>query len=345
VTTALGQVTDQRPVSDLLAAPGTRVVLLGASRDDNAKVTLLVTPPGATRPQLAVKTATTQAAANAVLAEADVLAQLQQLPLLHLRSTIPRVRELAHTGGLPALVCEVLPGRPMSVAYHSFRHTARRRPVTHDLRAVADWLAALQTLTAGPSAAVEWPAELYDRLRQRHAGAPSLAAASEVLARAAERLAPARTPRVVVHGDLWAGNVLVHGGKVSGVVDWEAATAAGEPLRDLARLVLSYALYLDRHTRPGHRVRGHRGLRADAWGCGMAHVLNGTGWFPDLTRSVLADGLRRLGLDPSLWREVALTGIAEVAVTADESAFARHHLDLLASQDAGRARDSGGGRP
>ena len=67
-----------------------------------------------------------------------------------------------------------------------------------------------------------------------------------------------------MHGDYWPGNLLLHRGRVSGVVDWEAGALAGEPLRDVVRFVLSYALYLDRHTRAGRP--GRRAIR----GCGPA---------------------------------------------------------------------------
>lgn len=323
-------------VGELLRDAGTRVVVLGASRDENAKVTLLLTPRGADRPTLAVKTATTSVAAKAVLAEASVLRELAQRDLAELQGTIPRVLDVVSSGGHPALVCEVLPGVPMSVDYHRWRHTSTPARVRADLDVVTGWLARWQELTGGPAAPVTWPAQLYVGLRARYAGHAQLPAALAVVCRAADLLADQETPRVAVHGDLWVGNVLRHGSgasaTVSGVVDWEAGSAVGEPLRDLARLVLSYALYLDRHTRPGHRVDGHPGLRADRWGAGVTYALDGAGWFPTLAQEVLRAGLRRLGLDPRLWRAVAVAGLAEVAATADDPDFARHHLGLLLTQ-------------
>jgi hypothetical protein len=94
---------------------------------------------------------------------------------------------------------------------------------------------------------------------------------------------------------------------------------------------VSYALYLDRHTRPGRRVRGHRRLRADRWGAGLAYAVAGEGWFPDLVRDYLMDALARLGVPTGLWREVLIAGIADVIATADHPEFARNHLDLLIS--------------
>ena len=59
----------QPPAGDLralLSTPGSRTILLDASRDPNASVTVLVTPPGAKGPHLAVKVPTTRAAAAVV---------------------------------------------------------------------------------------------------------------------------------------------------------------------------------------------------------------------------------------------------------------------------------------
>jgi len=109
-------------------------------------------------------------------------------------------------------------------------------------------------------------------------------------------LARAPAPRTAVHGDFWAGNLLVSGDRVTGVVDWEAGSTCGDPVGDLVRFALSYALYLDRHTRPGARVHGHPGLRAGRWGAGVEYAIAGDGWFPDLFRDFVRRGLARLGI-------------------------------------------------
>lgn len=53
------------------------------------------------------------------------------------------------------------------------------------------------------------------------------------------RLEPvlASWPAVLRHGDLWAGNLLAKGGKLTGVVDWDAWATAGVPGTDLLQLV------------------------------------------------------------------------------------------------------------
>lgn len=78
------------------------------------------------------------------------------------------------------------------------------------------------------------------------------------------RWPPAFGPRrdTVLHGDLWAGNVLWNDGAVAGVIDWEDA-ARGDPLADLANTRLETlwaygrdatdrltAAYLDRTGQP-----------------------------------------------------------------------------------------------
>jgi hypothetical protein len=90
-----------------------------------------------------------------------------------------------------------------------------------------------------------------------------------------------------------------------------------------------YALFLDRRTKVGRQVAGHSGLRAGEWGAGVAYAVDGTGWFPELFRRFLRDGLARLGADTASWRDLALAGIAEVAALADDDEFARRHLELF----------------
>ena len=97
----------------------------------------------------------------------------------------------------------------------------------------------------------------------------------------------------------------------------------------MARFALSYSLYLDRHTRPGRRVAGHPGLRADGWGAGIRHAITGQGWFGDLVRGFVEIALGRLGAPARLWRDTLLAGLAEIAATADHPDFAARHRDLL----------------
>jgi aminoglycoside phosphotransferase (APT) family kinase protein len=302
--------------------------VVGTSKDPNAKVTVLLTESG-DRPALAVKAPTTAGAARAVLAEADVLDGIESLALPALLETVPRVVEVADFEGWPALVTTALAGTPMSTRYLRWRHTARPARVAADFAAVGRWLAALQTQTGGPRARLSILEGVEPALRGRYAGDAGLADDLAALSAIHGRLRGQHTPRTVVHGDLWVGNVLCTGDRVSGVVDWESAALAGEPTRDLVRFPLMYALYLDRRTRPGRRVAGHPGLRATGWGAGVEYALDGSGWFPDLVRDFIMAGLARLGAGPGCWRDAALAGIAEAAAFTDDQGFGRDLLGLF----------------
>lgn len=302
-------------------------LLFSASKDPDAKMTFVGAVPGA----VAVKLPTTAAAERAVEAEGRVLVGLRRLALGALDSTIPRYVGTPLADGRRGLLSTALPGAAMTVAYHQWGHTARRRPVDRDLALAAGWLAAFQAATARGHEPVRWPMETVEALARRWDGDQRLAEALARLAGPTERLCEARTPSTAVHGDYWMGNVLVENHTVTGVVDWEAGALAGCPLRDLARFPLSYALYLDRHAHPGGTVTGHPGLRRHDFGAGVRYALLGAGWLPDAVRAFLGDGLVRLGLRRDLWYAVALTGIAEIAATANDDAFGSGHLDLLVS--------------
>lgn len=305
--------------------------MLDSSRDLNAGLTMLLMPAGADQPRLAVKVATSQAAAEVIGREASFLAELHRRYLPSVDPALPRPAGLYTADGMLALATSVVPGIPMRTRYHSYRHLARPALVRADFAAAGDWLAGLQ----GDSMAESAPISLLD-------GVPELIAARwpgnrearllvERLGPVAARLAAVRTPRTVVHGDFWAGNVLLTGDVITGVVDWPAGQLAGEPLCDVAQFALSYALYLDRHTRPGRAVAGHPGLRADTWGAGIRYAMAGQHWFGREVTAFVTRALTRLGAPPALWRDVLLAGMAEVAATADHPDFAARHRDLVLS--------------
>jgi phosphotransferase family enzyme len=323
----------------MIAAAGTSVVLLSGSRDPNAKMTVVLLD--AYGPAFVAKVPTTSDAEIAVRNEAYALDALAGMPLGALSTTLPRPVGCLSYLGSTALLSTALPGTPMAVSYHGWHHTARRRHVEQDFAVAADWLCDLQSRTCGPVAPVGLVTDVVPTLDRRFADHPSLAAASSTLDDAAAGLSGYATPRTVVHGDFWFGNLLLDGGRVTGVVDWESAVMQGEPLRDIARFVVSYALYLDRHTRAGARVRGHRRLRAGLWGAGVDYLLAGDNWFSEVAQNFLTLQLGRLGLPPARWRDVVIGGLAEIAATADDPEFAAKHLQVLAR--AGEAGNSATG--
>jgi aminoglycoside phosphotransferase (APT) family kinase protein len=314
---------------DFVAASGLHSVVVGTSKDPNAKITMLLVSPATRRPVLAVKAPTTDAAARAVEHERRLLVDLHEHRAAGPWGAIPRVVDSVEFDGRPALVMTAVQGMQMTTSYMRRRHTASYASVAADFAAVETWLANLQDETADRAAPIDMDEGVVSRLRSRFADDERLGADLDQLVEVYARLRQNAVPRAVVHGDLWFGNVLLTGGRVSGVVDWEAGATLGEPVRDLVRFALMYALYLDRDTTLGRRVPGHPGLRADTWGAGVEYALDGTGWFPDLFQRFLGDGLKRLGASPAAWRDAVLAGIAEVAALTDDLEFARLHLELF----------------
>jgi Phosphotransferase enzyme family len=324
-----------RSARDVFADPSLRGVLISASRDPDAKLTFIVPPQvGASHsgPQstVALKIPATVAAGLAVEREGRMLVDLRRSQLGELAATIPRYVETLDLDGRPVLMSTAMPGTQMSVTYHQWLHTARPQRVAADFSLAGDWLRRFQAATARTSAPIDWVTEVCADLRGRWDAHPCLDAALTRLATADERFSIQRAPRTAVHGDFWFGNLLLTDGRISGVIDWEGGTPDGSPLRDLVRFALSYSLYLDRHTRPGHRVLGHPRLRREGFAPGIRYALLERGWLPGLVRSFLRDGLAELGLPRELWYDAALTGIGEVAALANDDAFGRGHLELLA---------------
>ena len=320
-----------RTLAAFIDQTGGRTACLALSRDPNAKVTILIFPPGAARPAYVAKVPTTDAAALSVEREAERLAEVGDRVAGPVSATIPELVATVEHLGRPVLIMTALPGQSMLAAYHSWRHTARREVVAADFAAAGDWLAGLQSAVGrdGQASVARMLDGVADVLGRRFGGQPGADADLAQLAALRGRLEGHRTPQSVVHGDFWAGNLLTERGRVLGVIDWEHARLTGSPVRDLARFATSYSLYLDRHTRQGRLVAGHRGLRAGRWGGGVDYAIDGTGWYPDLVRSFVRTGLERLGVSPSCWRDVLLADLATSAASADHDEFARNHLLLF----------------
>jgi Phosphotransferase enzyme family len=298
-------------------ATGLRAVVLGGSKDPNAKVTVLLVSERSGVPVMVVKVPTTPVAAAAVEAEAAALIGLHTRHPDVAREVIPRVVRTVELDGLRGVVMSAVPGTPMTREYVRGRRSRRSRAQRH-LGAVAEWLGSFQSATADGSAGIDMDAGVVSGLAARFDGDERLPEDLARLAAVHARLGTEPASRTAVHGDLWWGNVLMGPERVSGVVDWEEACLCGEPVRDLARFAIMYALYLDTD-----------GTRSPSWGAGVDFALNGRGWFPDLFRDFLGAGLRRLGASPDLWRDAVLAGIAEVAARTDDPAFGRSHLDLF----------------
>lgn len=304
---------------------GTRCVVLTLSRDEHPKTVVMLFPKGAEDPSLALKVGLTPESALAVRAEAEALRRIAHLDADRIDGTVPRVVELREVANGAVLVTTACPGAPMAVRYHQWRHTASPDVVRADFDAADVWLRRLGALSNTSVAETGWATRLCDRWP----GEPALDRAAPLVWALEPKLAVERAPGVM-HGDFWCGNTLQVGSRITGVIDWEHSTRDGDPLRDRVRFALSYALYLDRHTRPGHRVRGHVGLAAGVWGAGVRHALADNCWCSQVIGGFIGDGLAGRAQPRAWWRDALLLGLAEVAVLGDEAEFARHHLQLLA---------------
>jgi aminoglycoside phosphotransferase (APT) family kinase protein len=232
--------------------------------------------------------------------------------------------------GWPVLVTTALPGRVMLASYHQWRHTARPSSVRADFDAAGRWLAELHRhASPGDTSLARMIDGVATQLTRRFGEDSVRPEDAQILLGLHFRLDRQRVGRGLMHGDFWPGNVLMSDGQVCGIVDWECSRPDGLLVRDLARFAITYSLYLDRHTRPGRRVAGHAGLRAGEWGAGLDYALSGSGWYPDLVRQFMADGLQRLGVDPICAGDVLLAEIACIAAESDNPEFAKSHLRLL----------------
>lgn len=302
-----------------------RLVVVAMSRDENPKAVVLAVPHGHDNPAVAAKVALTPAAADAVRAEAAALDRLAALDPGRVGGTVPRCLAVHDTPAATVLVTTVAAGRPMTVGYHSWRHTARRRLVTADFAAAEQWLRDLHSITvpSGPELdladriAARWP---HDDVAQR---------AAEACRRARQQVGPLRSGGVT-HGDFWCGNLLSSKGCITGVIDWEHARFGQPGLWDRVRFALAYTLYLDRHHRAGTPVLGHPGLTAGTWGEPVRHLLRSSSWYSDVVASFIGSPSGEPTGTPTWWRSALLVGLGEIAALSDHDEFAREHAHLLA---------------
>jgi aminoglycoside phosphotransferase len=329
--------TAVRTLSDLVDEVDGRVACLALSKDPNAKVTVLFFRPGEDKPGYVAKVPTTSVAAQKVELEASTLASLDRKSLGALSESIPRVMAVVEHMGWPVLVTTALPGRVMLASYHRWRHTSRPAKVKADFDAAGRWLAEWQRHVATGRTELSMMIDgVAPEILRRFGDDALTAAVSECLGDLQTHLCDHRGEQGVLHGDFWPGNVLMEKGQVRGVIDWENSRPDGVLIRDLARFVIAYSLYLDRHTRPGRLVSGHAGLRAGAWGAGLEYAMNGTGWYPELVHEFMSAGLQRLGVDRSCIGDVIMAELACIAIEADDPEFALDHLRLI-----GRLRSDG----
>jgi SAM-dependent methyltransferase len=235
------------------------------------------------------------------------------------RDAIPRPLGLHDVDGTEVLLQTGMPGMHLVAATAGGRpHPAK---LARQLDSMLGWCLDLQAASARQVTVDD--ALLARKLQPLAAeglaatGAdPRVAALLDRSLEAAARLRGTALPLVVCHGDYWAGNVLVAGDRVRGVIDWERAALDELPLWDLVKPVGSAAYHLDRY-----RCLPRRGPGAlPGWGdlgpwAGISDPVFATGfqaafvrrnWLAGITRDALTRAFRRGGI-PLGWLPVALT--------------------------------------
>lgn len=146
---------------------------------------------------------------------------------------VPRLLAGGTTAGLRWTLESRLPGRPAADGSGA-------------ALAVRQQVAALWRQLPGSG---EWPSAAIEDLLWIGFLLPSSSHQLQAVARA---LRPRELPSVFRHGDLWSANVLVHHGRVTGLVDWGSWHDRGVPGADLLHLVAMS------ERRPGETI-------ADVW--------------------------------------------------------------------------------
>jgi aminoglycoside phosphotransferase len=235
------------------------------------------------------------------------------------RDAIPRPLGLHRVDGTEVLLQTGMPGVHLVAATASGRvHPAK---LARRLDLLLGWCLELQAASARQVTVDD--GLLADRLEPL--AAEGLAAmdadprVGRLLDRSLEAAAGLRgtaLPLVVCHGDYWAGNVVVAGGRVRGVIDWERATLDDLPLWDLVKAVGSAAYHLDRYRSLPRRGRGAlpgwgdlgpwAGIGDPLFAASFRAAFVQQGWLAGVARDALVRAFRRGGI-PLGWLPVALT--------------------------------------
>jgi hypothetical protein len=260
-------------------------------------------------------------------------------PLRREAATLERVRRAIAAGALAGAVREAVPlplglhevdgtevllqtGMPGG---HLVAATAGRRlhpaKLTRRLELMLDWCLQLQAASA--RRVIVDDALLARKLEPLAAEClavmdadPAVAALLDRSLEAAASLRGTTLPLVVCHGDYWAGNIMVAGGRVCGVIDWERAALDELPLWDLVKAVGSAAYHLDRY----RSLPRHGPGALPGWGdlgpwTGIGEPAFATGFRAAFVEPSWLAGVTRDALTRAFWRGGIALGWLPVAVT------------------------------
>jgi hypothetical protein len=304
---------------------------------NSAKVVLILFDERGTAGAV-VKAARRRSAEASLEAEYQALDRFARLGCRSVVRDAPKPLALGHVRGHLVLALSPVPGTPMTAKYYSAGHTSNPRRVARDFAAAGRWLAGFQqetmrghvTLDAKSMPALV--ADVIDRYREQIGWSAEEDRFFRAVVRRAVALRGTAIPIVGVHGDYWMGNLLVSGGEVQSVVDWELARVTGLPFSDVFKFTTSYGLYLDRAYPGGNgSVPGHPGWTSarEKWRAygdwanltGFGYSYFGRGWFPTLVRRYIEQHLAVLGIPPQLNSVFFPLFLAEQAMTLDDPVF------------------------
>jgi len=235
-----------------------------------------------------------------------------------IRGTLPRPLGMHGIAGTDVFLQTVVPGRHL-IAETATRRLSRDR-LRHQFDLMFSWTAELQAASERwvvvDDALIEGTlAPLAEKAIRALGDDPSVRHLLDRALEDARRLRGTPLRLCVVHGDFWAGNVLVGRGRVTGVVDWERAEIEGLPFWDPFKAVMDAAYHLDRY-----RAIPRRGASAlPRWGRlgpweGIADPRCATGfraamvdrsWLSETAREDLALAFAKLEI-PLGWLPVAV---------------------------------------
>ncbi|MFL5737424.1 MAG: aminoglycoside phosphotransferase family protein [Actinomycetota bacterium] len=320
-------------------------IVAGIDRESSAKVTCLFFDHDG-NPTVAAKIARREPADRSLAQEHAVLSQLWRLDTRAIRSCVPRPIALERIRGRLAMITSALPGGPMSARYYTPGHVADRAAVAEDFHAASAWLRRLEEDTRSGATRLDamsleaWTRPVFDRYRQEIGwGDPEERLLAMILERGSDLFGTA-LPITAVHGDYWMGNLLLSGGAITGVVDWELGRTAGLPFADIYKFPTSYAFYLDRSGRslrgevPGHPERAafeQRWRRYGTWPnlAGFAYGYFGRGWFPEQVRRFVLGHLAWLGLPAQLNGIFFPLFLAQQATSLDVPSFREGYRSVV----------------
>jgi hypothetical protein len=250
--------------------------------------------------------------------EADTLEMVFRAIVGPVQATLPRPLGLHMVGDTEVLLQTAVPGRHLVAETASKRLS--RRLLRRQLDLMFSWWSDLQAasgrwVTVDDTLIDEKLVPLADAAVAALGGDARIGSVLDQAIERARGLAGTPLRMVVVHGDFWTGNVLVHRGRVTGVVDWERAAVDDLPIWDPVKAVMDTAFHLDRYRSVPRR--GSRGLprwgelgpwkdTADPhYGMGFRAALVEPGWLSELAKARLTQAFIDAGI-PLGWLPVAM---------------------------------------